>query len=280
MRLARVTVHEEPQLAVETPDGFVPIPFTSFVELIAAGPDGLRRANDALGISAARRELKLLAPIARPGKIICTGTNYRSHLQENPSATSPSRPYFFAKLPSAVIGPGDAIVRPATVAQLDPEVELAVVIGRRARRVTAGRALDHIFGYTILNDVSAREWQFALDGQMMLGKGLDTFCPLGPVVVTADEVGDPGDLRLWTMVNGEVRQDSTTAECIFDVPNVLEHLTRDVTLEPGDVVSTGTPAGVGLFRVPQVWLQPGDEVVVAIDGIGELRNHVVAAQDG
>ena len=277
MRLARVVADGRATLAVAVADGFVVTQYASIHALVAAGERGLEATRDAAARGRPAAGLAVLAPIERPGKVICTGINYHSHLDENPAATLPSRPFFFAKLPSAVIGPGAPIVKPNALTQLDPEVELAVVIGRRARNLTPAAAMEYVFGYTILNDVSARDWQFAPDGQMMLSKGMDSFCPLGPVIVTADEIADPANLRLRTLVNGEVRQDSTTAENIFDLPTVLAALTACVTLEPGDVVSTGTPAGVGLFRHPQVWLEPGDDVVLEIEGIGALTNPVVAA---
>jgi 2-keto-4-pentenoate hydratase/2-oxohepta-3-ene-1,7-dioic acid hydratase in catechol pathway len=278
MKLALLSTAAGPRVAVDLGDSLAVTAHGSLLDLIDA--DGRARAAlqqqlaelEHVPSDAARR----LAPIPRPGKVICAGINYHSHLDENPKATLPARPFFFAKLPSAVIGPGDPIVKLDPESQLDPEVELGVVIGRRARNVTRADALDHVFGYTVVNDMSAREWQFAPDAQFMLGKAQDTFCPLGPVVVTRDEVPDPGALRLSATINGERRQDSSTAECIFDLATLLETLTRYVTLEPGDVISTGTPAGVGLFRSPQVWLQPGDDVVLEIEGIGTLRNPVVA----
>jgi 2-keto-4-pentenoate hydratase/2-oxohepta-3-ene-1,7-dioic acid hydratase in catechol pathway len=278
MRLALIETASGPRVAVDLGDSLAVTSHRSLLELIDA--DGSALAAVERQLATAERVssggARLLAPIPHPGKVICAGINYHSHLDENPKATLPARPFFFAKLPSAVIGPGDAIVKLDPASQLDPEVELGVVIGRRARNLQRRDALDAVFGYTIVNDMSAREWQFAPDAQFMLGKAQDTFCPLGPVVVTRDEVPNPGALHLSATVNGERRQDSTTAECIFDLASLLEALTRYVTLEPGDVISTGTPAGVGLFRSPQVWLQPGDEVVLEIEGIGTLSNPVTA----
>lgn len=221
------------------------------------------------------RDLRLVAPLA-PGKIICSGINFRSHLNENPKASLPTRPFFFAKLTSAVIGPGDPIVQPYASCGLDYEVELAIVIGRTMRRVSSEAALDHIFGYTILNDVSARDLQFAADGQFTLGKGLDTFCPLGPSIITAKDVGDPSDLALATTVNGEVRQDGSTRDWIFPLPVLLSELSEHVTLEPGDVVSTGTPAGVAHFLPDRPYLRPGDMVTVSIERLGSLTNPVIS----
>ncbi len=278
MKLGLVATDSGPRVAVARGDRWAITTLTTIDEVIEGDPGavGAVARAAASNASVARDAVRLLAPLPRPGKVICAGINYHSHLDENPAASLPQRPFFFAKLPSAVVGPDEAIVKSAPDSQLDPEVELGVVIGRRARNVSRMDALDYVFGYTIVNDVSAREWQFAPDAQFMLGKGMDTFCPLGPVVVTRDEIADPGSLRVSTVVNGERRQDSTTAECIFDLASLIESLTRYVTLEPGDVVSTGTPAGVGLFRSPQVWLEPGDEVVLEIEGIGTLRNPVVA----
>jgi 2,4-didehydro-3-deoxy-L-rhamnonate hydrolase len=218
---------------------------------------------------------RILAPIKRPGKILCAGVNYASHQSENPSAVLPSEPFFFSKLPSAVIGPDEAIVMPELTTELDYEVELAVVIGRRARNLSAAQALQAVFGYTIVNDVSARNIQFR-DNQITLGKGADTFCPMGPVIVTADEIPDPQSLVLSSHVNGEPRQHESASGMLFSVAELLAHLSRYIALEPGDVVTTGTPAGVGCFMQPPGLLQPGDLVTLEITGIGTLTNWVTA----
>lgn len=220
-------------------------------------------------------EVKVLAPVPRPGKILCTGINYRGHVEENPGAKMPTEPFFFSKLPSAVIGPSDAIVHPKETRQLDYEVEFAVVIGKRTKAVPESEVMGSIAGYTILHDVSARDVQFR-DNQITLGKNFDTFCPLGPCLVTPDEITHPGKVRLRSLVNGKVMQDGTTADWVFRLPVVLSRLSQVMTLEPGDVVSTGTPAGVGVFRRPPVFLKPGDVVRLEIDGIGVLENPVVA----
>lgn len=217
---------------------------------------------------------RLLAPL-RPGKILCSGVNYRSHGDENPDAKMPEEPFFFAKLPNAVGGPGDPIVIPTPETKTDWEVELAFVIGKRAKKVAAAGAMAHVFGYTLLHDVSARDIQFK-DAQITLGKNPDGFAPLGPEIVTKDELPDPGNVRLATYVNGEQRQAGSTSEWLFPIPVLIEFLTRIITLEPGDVVSTGTPAGVGCFRRPELYLQPGDEVTIEAEGIGRLTNPVVA----
>jgi 2-keto-4-pentenoate hydratase/2-oxohepta-3-ene-1,7-dioic acid hydratase in catechol pathway len=217
----------------------------------------------------------LLAPIPRPGKILCSGVNYRSHVDENPNARLPDEPFFFAKLPSAVIGPGEPIVHPRITQQLDYEVELAIVIGSTMRRTVPEQVMQHIAGYTLLHDVSARDVQFK-DNQITLGKNFDSFCPLGPCIVTADEVANPGNVRLRTYLNGRVMQDGTTRDWLFPLPRLLSFLSHVMTLEPGDVIGTGTPAGVGLFHKPPVFLQPGDKVAIEGEGIGRLENPVVA----
>lgn len=240
-------------------------------ELIAAGDEGLRRA--ALADEPAG-DVGLTAPLV-PGKLIFTGINYASHKDENPEAVFPEEPVFFAKLPSAVIGPGRPIVIPEPDTQTDYEVELALVIGRTARRLTRENALEHVFGYTVANDVSARDVQFR-PNQLTLGKNPDTFCPLGPEVVTADEIGDPARLRVRTEVNGEERQNAPCSDMLFDVPTILCAITRYVTLFPGDLVTTGTPAGVAAFRPDRPWLRPGDSVTVEVERIGRLTNPVAA----
>lgn len=246
--------------------------YASMLDLINEGERGLERAG------AASREVsfdRILAPIPRPPKILCSGVNYASHADENPDADLPTEPFFFSKLPSAVIGPGEPIVIPTPETKTDYEVELAMVIGRQGKRLSEDAALDHVFGWTILHDVSARDVQFK-DNQITLGKGPDTFSPLGPEIVTADELGDWSTLRVSTTVNGETMQDSASSAMLFSPGRLLEFLTGLVTLEPGDVVTTGTPAGVGFFRHPPVYLKPGDEVTVSVDRIGSLTNPVVA----
>jgi len=220
-------------------------------------------------------EIKLLAPVPRPGKILCSGINYRGHMEENPGAKMPAEPFFFSKLPSAVIGPNEPIIHPPQTAQLDYEVEFAVVIGCRMKATPENEVMACVAGYTILHDVSARDVQFK-DNQITLGKNFDTFCPLGPCVVTTDEMPNPGNVRLRSLLNGKVMQDGSTADWVFPLPVLLNRLSRVMTLEPGDVVSTGTPAGVGVFRKPPLFLKPGDVVRLEIDGIGALENPVVA----
>ncbi len=222
---------------------------------------------------------RLLVPV-RPGKVLCCGINYKSHGAEAASSL-PEDPYFFAKLPSAVSGPGDPIVIPYPEAKVDWEVEFAFVIGRRAKNVSAADAMDYVFGYTLLHDVSERlmqlDWTSRTQStQITLGKNADGFSPIGPCIVTKDEIPDPGNVRIGTSVNGVRKQDSSTADWIFSIPRLIEFVTSLVTLEPGDVVSTGTPDGIGYFRDPPEFLQPGDEVTIEAEGIGQLTNPVVA----
>jgi 2,4-didehydro-3-deoxy-L-rhamnonate hydrolase len=216
----------------------------------------------------------LMLPITRPGKIVCVGLNYRDHAEEQ-GVDLPAAPLLFAKFTTSLIGPGEAIVIPPLVTKCDYEAELGVVIGATVRNVSRENALKAVAGYICANDVSARDLQFA-DGQWTRGKSPDTFCPVGPRLVPAAEVGDPHNLRIRALVNGEVLQDSSTANLIFGVDEIISYVTQTSTLEPGDLILTGTPAGVGVFRDPQRLLQPGDVVTVEIEGLGELTNPVVA----
>jgi 5-carboxymethyl-2-hydroxymuconate isomerase len=264
--------------------------------VVADGPDGPRLAagganrtlSDLLALPAGERDAALapgdpapadapaLAPL-RPAAIVCIGLNYADHVRETGMET-PKRPLVFAKLPQSVIGPDEAILIDASVTeQVDWEVELAVVIGESARNVSVAGALDHVFGYTVANDVSARDLQFA-DGQWVRAKSLDTFCPLGPVVVSADEIADPQSLALRTRVNGEVVQDSNTSEMIFGVAELIAFCSRSFTLRPGDVLLTGTPWGCGAFMDPPRFLAPGDTVETEVEGLGTLVNPVVGAR--
>ena len=221
-------------------------------------------------------EVRLLAPLARPGKIVCVGLNYHDHCREQ-NVEPPAYPTLFAKFASAISHPGDPIVRPRATEMLDLEAELAVVIGWRASRVSVARAMDHVFGYTILNDVTARDLQRE-DRQWLRAKSWDGFAPLGPAVVTRDEIGEPADLAIRSRVNGESWQDSTTADMIWDIATLLSFITRSVTLEPGDIVATGTPAGVGHFHQPPRYLAAGDVMACEIAGIGVLENSIVDEQ--
>ena len=250
----------------------------SIDDLIAAGPAAWDAARDAAGAALESGGEKLQAgtldaPLTAPPKVACVGLNYHDHCRETGMA-APDRPLIFAKFASSLTGPDSAIEWPDDLTdQVDWEAELAVVIGRRIRQASESHALDAIFGYTAANDVSARDLQFA-DQQWVRGKSLDTFCPLGPVIVTPDEFGDPQDKGLLSRVNGETMQDSTTAEMIFGVGEILSFLSHACTLEPGDLILTGTPWGVGGFRDPPVFLKPGDTVEIEVEGIGVLANNV------
>jgi len=215
------------------------------------------------------------APVPRPGKIVCVGLNYRDHAEESGLAV-PKVPVIFSKFPTCVIAPGEPVVIPTTSERVDYEAELAIVIGRRAKHVSAERAYDYVFGYTAFNDVTARDFQFG-DGQWQRGKSCDTFAPMGPTIVTTDEIPDPHTLRITMKVNGNVMQDSNTNQLIFSIPRLIEFITQSITLEPGDVIPTGTPAGVGFARKPPVFLKPGDTMDVDIERIGGLGSPVVAA---
>ena len=222
-----------------------------------------------------RKDAYWLAPVPRPGKLICIGLNYRDHAAES-NTPIPSRPVVFSKFSTAVIAPGEPVILPEASAQVDYEAELAVVIGRRAKRVSANRALDYVLGYTCFNDVSARDFQFA-DGQWQRGKSCDTFAPMGPTIVTVDTISDPHKLSIKLVLNGRTMQDSNTDQLIFGVPELIEFLSQTITLEPGDVIATGTPPGVGFARKPPVFLRPGDVMEVVIESVGWLNNPVVAA---
>ena len=215
-----------------------------------------------------------MLPIERPGKIVCVGLNYRDHAEEQ-GVDLPEEPLLFAKWPTALVGPGDPIVIPPAVTMCDYEAELGVVIGSRVKGVSKENALEAVRGYLCANDVTARDLQFG-DGQWTRGKSPDTFCPVGPALVPAADVGDPHDLWIRATVSGEVLQDSTTANLIFGIDEVISHVSKTATLEPGDLILTGTPAGVGVFRTPRRLLEPGDEVTIEIEGLGALTNPVVA----
>jgi 2-keto-4-pentenoate hydratase/2-oxohepta-3-ene-1,7-dioic acid hydratase in catechol pathway len=214
-----------------------------------------------------------MLPIERPGKIVCVGLNYRDHAEEQ-GVELPEEPLLFAKWPNTLIGPSEPIVIPPLVTRCDYEAELGVVIGERVARVSKENALEAVRGYLCANDVSARDLQFK-DGQWTRGKSVDTFCPVGPLV-PAQEITDPHALRIRAIVSGEVLQDSTTANLIFGVDEIISHASQTLTFEPGDLILTGTPAGVGVFRDPPRLLAPGDEVTIEIEGLGSLTNPVIA----
>jgi acylpyruvate hydrolase len=254
-------------------------------DLVVLGAGGITKAQELLEraekreITRSSRPIKdvvVLAPIPKPGKIVCLGLNYRDHAAEQ-GKDVPDEPVIFMKPSTAMIGPNESIVESSLVKQLDYEAELAVVIGKKAKNVPASEAESHIFGYTILNDVSARDIQFR-DKQWTRGKGFDTFAPTGPCITTVDELRDTSNLAIRTWVNGELRQDSSTRNMAFNVPEIVHHLSRVMTLEPCDIIATGTPAGVGFAIKPRPkFLQAGDTVKMEIEGIGVLENRVTEA---
>jgi 2-keto-4-pentenoate hydratase/2-oxohepta-3-ene-1,7-dioic acid hydratase in catechol pathway len=218
--------------------------------------------------------VRLLSPLPRPGKILCVGLNYRDHAIES-KMELPKVPAVFTKFPNSVTGHGANVVIPRMTKQADYEAEMAVVIGKTARRVTVEDWQEFVFGYTILNDVSARDVQLSTS-QWSLGKSFDTFAPIGPVIVSKDEITDPHVLDIKLSIDGEVLQHSNTKELIFKVPDLIAYLSSIVTLEPGDLISTGTPAGVGLGRTPQRWLKAGETMTVEVEKIGALANSIIA----
>ncbi len=263
----------------------------AMLDMIDAGRPGLAALAQALEdvdgafpiwTATALANVKLLAPIPVPRKnVFGIGLNYVEHVEESArtldtSADLPKQPVVFSKPPTAVVGPGDAIQHNAKMTQqLDWEVELAVIIGTRATRVSKEDALSHVFGYSVMNDISARDNRRA--GQWIFSKGQDTFAPFGPCIVTADEIPDPQALDLWLTVNGEEKQRSNTRHMLFQVDYLISDLSTGITLEPGDIIASGTPSGVGAGRDPQEWMWPGDVVEAHVEGIGSLRNHVVNA---
>jgi 2,4-diketo-3-deoxy-L-fuconate hydrolase len=276
MRLYTFEAAGRQKVGVERAGRLVELPFASMIELIRAGSSGLDVAANASGPSHDLASVRLLAPIPRPGKILCSGLNYRSHIEENPGAKMLDDPRFFAKMPDNVIGPNEPVLWPGEHYQMDFEVELAVVFGKTLPRNSPESAImESIFGYTILHDVSARWMQFK-DNNETMGKNFDTFAPMGPCIVTKDEIPDPSKLRLMLKLNGQVMQDRTNEDWCFPLPRLIAWLNIAMTLYPGDIVSTGTPAGVGLFRKPQVWLKPGDICELTLSSIGALVNPVIA----
>jgi 2,4-didehydro-3-deoxy-L-rhamnonate hydrolase len=249
----------------------------SMLDLVRAGNSGLARASEALKGDIGGRQVLASAnirPPIRPGKLLCCGINYKSHADENPNAKMPGEPFFFAKLPTSIAGHGDAITVPPMSRQVDYEVELAVVIGKRLSEAAEADVMPAIFGYTLLNDVSARDVQFK-DAQITLGKNFNGFAPIGPSIVTADALPAPNRVRLMTRLNGKVMQDGNTSDWLFPLPRLIAFLSQVMTLEPGDIVSTGTPAGVGFFQKPQVFMKSGDVIEIEGEGIGVLRNTVI-----
>lgn len=283
MRIARIASQDSaPRFAVEREGGgWLPlnalgVEAHSTADVIAARPEIERAMSDAPDGDDVQ-EPAFLRPIIRPTKVLAIGLNYLDHIRET-KLKQPERPILFGKFPNTLNDPfGEIVMDQALTERGDYEVELAVVIGRRTRRVSESDALASVFGYTVANDVSARDWQEA-DGQFDRSKSFDTFCPIGPWITTADEIPDPQGLALRSWVNGEQRQDSSTKQMLFGVAHLIHYLARGMTLEPGDVLLTGTPHGVGFAMEPPRYLAPGDVVECEVEGLGRLRNAVVGPQ--
>ena len=282
MQLVRYTNGGGPQWGVRRDDDIVPLAGlredVSYENLTS--PGFLRLVEDAVEAAEDEAipasEAKFLAPVPRPGKIVCVGLNYHDHAEEQDEEI-PERPLLFGKSDTSVTNPEDPIVHPADVDQVDYEVELGIVMGRTAKNVSAEDASEYVAGYTAVNDVSARDAQFE-DEQFFRGKSYDTFAPMGPTLVPEGEL-NPNELDVACRVNGETKQESNTEEFIFDVGEVVEYISGITTLRPGDVISTGTPGGVGIFRNPPELLEPGDSVEIEVEGIGTLTNPVVAERE-
>jgi 2-keto-4-pentenoate hydratase/2-oxohepta-3-ene-1,7-dioic acid hydratase in catechol pathway len=284
MHLATIQTPAGPHAALLVDEEYVDLHATDpglpeSVRQLLASPTELRRAAEVAKQPHAVRfpvgSVKLLPPVPDPQKIVCLGLNYSDHAKET-NAKLPQDPILFSKYATALIGPEEPIVLPPISNEVDFEAELVIVIGRRGRHLTPEAAMRHVAGYTIGHDVSARDWQLKKDGkQWMVGKTFDTFAPCGPNLVTADEVPDPHALPIRLLLNGQVMQDSNTRQMIFGVGQIVSHLSKIFTIEPGDLVYTGTPPGVGVARKPPVFLKAGDVVEIVIEGLGTLRNPVV-----
>ncbi|XP_033208093.1 fumarylacetoacetate hydrolase domain-containing protein 2A [Belonocnema kinseyi] len=262
-------------VALSKIDSSVPNNLKEFLE---GGDDLLNKAkrivSEAENVTP-EAEVKFLAPVTGMDKLACIGLNYADHAKETGEAL-PERPMVFSKFPSIIIGPTDNIELPTISDEVDWEVELVIVIGKKGKHINKQNAEDYIFGYTVAQDVSARDWQKRLNGgQFLIGKSMDTFCPLGPAVITKDAISDVNNLRVKTWVNGKIKQDSNTRELIFKPPDIVAHLSQFVTLLPGDIILTGTPGGVGVSRNPPEYLKKGDIVETEIEGLGRLQNKCV-----
>lgn len=283
-------VHQELVVDAERLGASIGLTFpNTMLDLIDQGPDALVALKKALkktegkrapGVAVALENVKLLAPIPRPRKnIFGIGLNYVEHVAESAKSLDtskelPDKPVVFSKPSTAVIATGEPIEHNASMTQqLDWEVELAVVIGKKATKISEDNAMDHVFGYTVMNDVSARDNRRA--GQWIFSKGQDSFAPMGPMIVTADAIEDPHNLELWLTKNGVEKQRSNTKHLLFNIPTLIADISSGITLEPGDIIATGTPAGVGAGREPQEWMWPGDVIECGVEGIGVLRNPVI-----
>jgi 2-keto-4-pentenoate hydratase/2-oxohepta-3-ene-1,7-dioic acid hydratase in catechol pathway len=285
MRLATIQTEFGPRAALVHGDRYIdlhgsePTFPADMRELLERGPAVWRMATGLIDEPHARfyeaGEVKLLPPVSDPRKIVCLGLNYADHAKES-GATLPRDPILFSKYATALIGHEDAVVLPAVSQEVDYEAEMVIVIGKEGRHIPADLASDYVAGYTVGNDVSARDWQLKKDGkQWMVGKTFDTFAPTGPYLITADEIPDPHKLAIRLRLNGQTMQDSNTSQLIFPVGRIIEYISSVCTLQPGDLIFTGTPAGVGFARKPPVFLKAGDVVEVEIEGLGVLRNRVI-----
>ncbi len=280
MKLVTFTHGGSTRAGLDAAAGIVDLAPTGYADVLSflrAGDAAIQKANEMLASHGAvipRSEVKIEAPIPVPPKFICIGLNYLDHAKES-GMDVPTTPIVFAKYSNAVIGPDEAIEIPTVSNEVDYEAEFAFVIGKEGRNIPKDDWENYVFGYTIVNDVSARDYQLATS-QWTIGKTFDTFGPMGPSIVSKDEIADPHNLRIGLDLNGQTLQDSSTKQLIFRIPDLMEHLSKVMTLVPGDIISTGTPPGVGMARKPPVFMKPGDEVVVKIEGIGELRNPCVA----
>lgn len=284
MRLATIETWAGPRAALLVAESFVDIHATepnipgNLRQILAGGAELLRQVSELGARSNAVKypagQARYHAPIVDPQKIICVGLNYKDHAAESGSPI-PKDPVLFSKYPTALIGHGETIVLPKVSQEVDYEAELVIVIGKRGRHIAKAAAMDYVAGYSVGHDVSARDWQLKKDGkQWMVGKTFDTFAPIGPVLVTRDEVPNPQALGIRLKLNGQMMQNSNTAQMIFGVDDLLAYISQVMTLEPGDLIFTGTPPGVGVARKPPVYLKDGDVVEVEIDGLGALRNPV------
>lgn len=277
MKLATIQTNVGPKAAVQVENEFVILPFTmmKLLENGEAGIDHAQRTVERGGQKVPVAEAKYLAPVPDPHKIICLGLNYKDHAAES-GVPLPKDPVLFSKYATSLIGHNENIVLPPVSQEVDFEAELVIVVGKKGRNISEADAMSYVGGYTIGHDVSARDWQLKKDGgQWMVGKTFDTFAPCGPLLLTPDEVGDPHNLAIKLKLNGQVMQDSNTNQMIFNVPKTLAYLSSVFTLEPGDLIFTGTPPGVGFARKPPVFLKNGDVVEIEIEKLGTLRNPVV-----
>lgn len=277
MRIATIETMGGPRAAVQVGDEFVVLPFT-MAKLLEAGEAGFEQAERTVERGGQRvpvAEAKYYAPVPEPHKIICLGLNYRDHAMEA-GQPIPSEPILFSKFSTALVGHNANIVLPPVSKEVDYEAELVVVIGKKGKNIPEDQASSYVAGYTVGHDVSARDWQLKKEGgQWLAGKSFDTFAPCGPVMVTPDEVGDPHKLAIKLTLNGEVMQNSNTDQMIFSVPQMIAYMSQIFTLQPGDLIFTGTPPGVGNAREPQVFLKAGDTVEIEIEKLGKLVNPVV-----